>query len=309
MKGPFIFLYPEVTRENAMQIMQWLSDEEVRKYLSDTQDVSSQIKQALDRVNLPVVTHLFSQGGRFYIIQDNKSVPMGFVRLKVNPLDTEMVIVIGDRDNWGKQIGTSAIRESMKIAFFELRSKKMIARIQHENKRSLRAFLRSGFRVRNETPAFKRLEITMEEYLTFIRQGGNFMPEQVVITELDQTRLKKLISEEIYRGLASEQSMQDLEREIFRAKVVDSHKVPPEVITMNSKVLLDLGEEELEVSLVYPPEADLASNRLSVLSPIGTAILGFKEGDYIQWKVPSGVAGIHVKKVIYQPEAAGDYHL
>lgn len=309
MKGPFICLCPEVTRENAMQIIRWLSDEEVRKYLSDTQDVTSQIKRALDRVNLPVVTHLFSQGGRFYIILDKKSTPMGFVRLQVNPMDTEMVIVIGDRDNWGKRIGTSAIRESMKIAFFELRTQKMIARIHHENKRSLRAFLRSGFRVKHESPVLKRLEITMEEYLNFIRQGGNFMQEQVVITELDQTRLKKLIYEEIHRGTASEQSMQDLEREISRARVVESRKVPPEVITMNSRVLLDLGEEELEVSLVYPTEADLASNRLSVLSPIGTAILGFKEGDFIQWKVPSGVAGIHVKKVIYQPEAAGDYHL
>lgn len=307
MKEPFINLCPEVTRENAFQIVRWLQDKEVIKYLSDKPDVSLHIQQAVDRVNLPQVTHLFSSGGRFYIIQDKKGIPVGFVRLKIGPSETEMVIVIGDRDNWGKRIGTSAIRESMKIGFFELRSKKMTARIHHENRRSLRAFLRSGFRVRNETPALKRLEITMEEYLNFIRQGGNTVNAQVIITEADQARLKKLIYDEAHHG--TDQTMQDLEREITRAKVVDSYTVPREVITMNTKVLLDLGEEELEVSLVYPPEADLASNRLSVLSPIGTAILGYKEGDFIEWKVPSGVAGIHVKKVIYQPEAAGDYHL
>ncbi len=309
MKEPFIYLCSEVTRENALQIIRWLADEEVRKYLSDTQDVPDFIRQAVDRVNLPVVTHLFSRGGRFYIVHDRKGVPVGFVRLVVRDADTEMVIVIGDRDNWGKRIGTSAIRESMKIAFFELRSAKMTARIHHENKRSIRAFLRSGFQLRHETPTLKRLEITMEEYLKFIRQGGNTMPAQVTITEVDQTRLRKLIYDEAHHGTGTEKSIQDLEREISRAQVVDSHIVPREVITMNSKVLLDLGEEELEVSLVYPPEADLAGNKLSVLSPIGTAILGYKEGDFIQWKVPSGVAEIHVKKVIYQPEAAGDYHL
>ena len=308
MKGPFIYLCPEVTRENALQIIRWLADEEVRKYLSDTQDVSVHIRQAVDRVNLPVVTHLFSRDGRFYIIHDKKGVPVGFVRLAVRAFDTEMVIVIGDRDNWGKRIGTSAIRESMKIAFFELRSAKMTARIHHENKRSIRAFLRSGFQIKHETPMLKRLEITMEEYLKFIQQGGSTMPAQVIITEVDQTRLRKLIYDEVHQT-GTEQSMQDLEREINRAQVVNSRMVPREVVTMNSKVLLDLGEDELEVSLVYPPEADLANNKLSILSPIGTAILGYKEGDFIQWKVPSGVADIHVKKVIYQPEAAGDYHL
>lgn len=309
MKEPFIYLCPEVTRENALQIIQWLSDEEVRKYLSDTQDVPTHIRQAVDRVNLPVVTHLFSRGGRFYIIHDKKGTPVGFVRLVAGVCDTEMVIVIGDRANWGKRIGTSAIRESMKIAFFELRSAKMTARIHRENKRSMWAFLRSGFKLRHETPALQRLEITMDEYLKFIKQGGNTMPAQVIITEVDQARLKKLIYDEAHHGTVEDQFMQALERELGRAQVVDSHMVPREVITMNSKVLLDLGEDELEVSLVYPPEANLASNKLSVLSPIGTAILGYKEGDFIQWKVPSGVAEIHVKKVIYQPEAAGDYHL
>jgi regulator of nucleoside diphosphate kinase len=309
MKEPFVYLCPEVTRENAMQIIRWLSDEEVRKYLSDTQDAAVNIRQAVDRVNLPVVTHLFSRDGRFYMIHDKKGTPVGFVRLKVCASDTEMVIVIGDRDNWGKRIGTSAIRESMKIAFFELRSKKMTARIHHENRRSIRAFLRSGFQLRHETQTLKRLEITMEEYLKFIRQGGNIMPAQVIITEVDQTRLRKLIYDETQQGTVTDQSMQELEQEISRAQVVSSFMVPREVITMNSKVLLDLGDDELEVSLVYPPEADLASNKLSILSPIGTAILGFKEGDFIQWKVPSGIAKIHVKKVIYQPEAAGDYHL
>ncbi len=309
MKEPFISLYPEVTRESALTIMRWLEDEQVRHYLSDTQDVSSQIRQVIDRVGLPILTHLFSAGGRFYMIHDKKSRPVGFVRLVIKSGETEIVIVIGERGDWGKRMGTSAILESMKIAFFELRSTKMTARIHPENKRSIRAFLRTGFRVTCEMPGIKRLEITMQEYLNFIRQGGSALTAQVIITEMDQERLKKLVQDETYHGEAPESAVKELEGELARAKVVNSFKVPPEVITMNSRVSLRLGEEEMEVSLVYPPEADWASNRLSILSPIGTAILGYREGDSIRWKVPSGITEIKIHKVIYQPEAAGDYHL
>ena len=60
---------------------------------------------------------------------------------------------------------------------------------------------------------------------------------------------------------------------------------------------------------VFPKEADIDRGRLSVISPVGTAILGYTEGDTIEWKVPSGKRRIKIEKVLYQPEAAGDYHL
>ncbi|MPN08809.1 Regulator of nucleoside diphosphate kinase [bioreactor metagenome] len=78
---------------------------------------------------------------------------------------------------------------------------------------------------------------------------------------------------------------------------------------MNSRVLMNLNGKDMEVSLVYPCDADWGENRLSVLSPVGTAILGYSEGDDIEWKVPSGTARITIKKLLYQPEARGDYHL
>jgi len=63
------------------------------------------------------------------------------------------------------------------------------------------------------------------------------------------------------------------------------------------------------ITLVYPDEADITENKLSVLSPVGTAILGYRVGNIIKWDVPEGVAEIHIKELLYQPEAAGDYHL
>ena len=135
------------------------------------------------------------------------------------------------------------------------------------------------------------------------------MSRQVYITENDRIRLKKLISDALLEGLQSDKSFGELNREIEKAKVVDIKQLPGDVITMNSKILIQLGENEEEVTLVYPQEADLIENKISVLSPIGTAILGYREGDTVEWTVPSGVMEVKVKKILYQPEAAGDLDL
>ena len=78
---------------------------------------------------------------------------------------------------------------------------------------------------------------------------------------------------------------------------------------MNSKAVIAVEEDEFEISLVYPWEADPKKEKISVLSPVGTAILGYKEGDCIQWEIPSGPAVIRIKKMIYQPEKEGIYEL
>jgi regulator of nucleoside diphosphate kinase len=165
MKEPFIFLCPEVTRQDALSLIGWLRDDEVRKYLSDSHDVSLSIEQVLEKVSLPVLTHLFSRDGRFYMAYTKDNIPVGFVRLLVKDSETEIVIVIGDRKNWGKRLGTSTIRESLKIAFFELRSKRVIARIHTENKRSIRAFLSSGFIPGHESASMKSFTLTMDDYI------------------------------------------------------------------------------------------------------------------------------------------------
>ena len=78
---------------------------------------------------------------------------------------------------------------------------------------------------------------------------------------------------------------------------------------MNSKALLRLDDEEVEVALVYPEDADDGAGKLSVCSGIGTAILGYKEGDSFSWRMPNRTCHIRIGKVLYQPEAAGDFHL
>ena len=90
--------------------------------------------------------------------------------------------------------------------------------------------------------------------------------------------------------------------------MVPSQEIPPTVITMNSQVtLLDLDTQEAETyTLVFPDDLDGAPGKVSVLAPIGTAMLGYKTGDIFEWKVPDGMRRLRVERILYQPEASGD---
>ncbi len=302
MNKPFISLCPEISRANALTLMDWLEDEDVTRYLSDSRHVSRFIEQVIGRVQLPILTHLFNQGGRFFMAYDRHDEPVGFVRLVKKGPDCEMVLVIGDRENWGRKLGASAIREGMKLAFLDMRADKLIAKIHPDNARSLKAFLRSGFLLESETPAMHSLAMASERYLRLLRESPAPDTSAIYITEIDKARLRSLIQFEQSSGIFQ------LEHEIERAVVVDPRQVAEDVVTMNSKALLQL-DDEIEVALVYPEDADSCAGKYSVCSDIGAAILGYQEGDAIDWRISDRTLRIEISKVLYQPEAAGDYHL
>jgi regulator of nucleoside diphosphate kinase len=134
----------------------------------------------------------------------------------------------------------------------------------------------------------------------------------IYITKSDYERLTKLI--EIARereGDANREYLDTLEEELDRAELVQQKDIPADVITMRSTVRLkDLAtSEEMIYQLVFPTEANYEEGRISVLAPIGTAMLGYKRGDVIEWQVPSGSRRLSVEEVIYQPESSGEYHL
>ncbi|MBW9156928.1 nucleoside diphosphate kinase regulator [Clostridium sp. FP2] len=133
------------------------------------------------------------------------------------------------------------------------------------------------------------------------------MSRKIFITESDKHKLLEIINK--YEDSKNKQNLKDLEAEINRADVTSHEQMPSDVITMNTKVILLVGDTEEEINLVYPSEADISKNKISVLSPIGTAILGYCEGSIIEWKVPDGTVQIEVKKVLFQPEAQEHYKL
>lgn len=132
----------------------------------------------------------------------------------------------------------------------------------------------------------------------------------IIMSGEDHGRLAALIESARYDARLSEDNLTALEGELNRARVVPPSDVPSEVITMNSVVRLrDLDTDELEeYELVYPVDADVAHNRISVLAPVGTAILGYRLGDVIEWPVPAGPRRLRVEEVLYQPERAAVLH-
>lgn len=131
------------------------------------------------------------------------------------------------------------------------------------------------------------------------------------VTDFDLQRLKKLLEDAQRTKYRGSDYLTKLQMELDRAKVVKPRKVPSDVITMNSTVTvvdLDTGKEET-YTLVFPEDANAAQGKISILAPIGTAMLGYEVGDAFEWEVPAGKRRLQVKKILYQPEAAGDYHL
>ncbi len=129
----------------------------------------------------------------------------------------------------------------------------------------------------------------------------------IYITEADMKRLRPLLE-----GMKnSRDDLRGLQAELENARVVLPAEVPPDVITMNSKARLrDLdSKEEMIFTLVFPGNANIEEDKISVVAPIGTAMLGHRVGDEFEWAVPAGVVRLQVEEVLYQPEAAGDYHL
>ena len=133
----------------------------------------------------------------------------------------------------------------------------------------------------------------------------------IYITEYDLKRLRELIEEARRIDRRGNEYLDSLVTELSRGKVVAPTEVPPDVVTMNSKVsLMDLDtHEEMVYILVFPQDADRTQSKISVLAPIGTAMLGYRVGDVFEWQVPDGIRRLQVKQILYQPEASGDYHL
>jgi len=128
----------------------------------------------------------------------------------------------------------------------------------------------------------------------------------IFITELDMEKLWQLLEGARNSASKDKEYLTMLEQELDRARLVPAGRVPADVVTMNSRVRmtdLDTGKEMI-YTLVFPRDADFSQGKISVLAPIGTAILGYRAGDVIEWNVPGGKRKFRVEEILHQPEAA-----
>jgi regulator of nucleoside diphosphate kinase len=131
---------------------------------------------------------------------------------------------------------------------------------------------------------------------------------KIIMSSRDVERLETLL-DSLPRGAFP--GKDDLEAELARADIVEPEDVPPDVITMNSTVRfhVESSAEQFTLTLVYPKDMDSSSGKISILAPVGSALIGLSVGDAIEWPGPGGrVVRVRIDEVTYQPERCGEYH-
>jgi len=131
---------------------------------------------------------------------------------------------------------------------------------------------------------------------------------EITISSRDADRLYDLIE-----SLPADTvpGINELEAELSRANIVEPQDVPPTVVTMNStvKFYVESTQSEFELTLVYPDDVDASGKTISILAPVGSALLGLSQGDEIEWPKPGGGSlKVRISEVTYQPERVGEYH-
>ena len=135
--------------------------------------------------------------------------------------------------------------------------------------------------------------------------------EKIIINRLDYARIKKCISDARQFKSITDSEVQKLVNELESAEIMEPETIPANVVTMNSIVKLSFSNnnKQVQFQIVYPDQANFRENKISIFSPIATALIGYKVGDEIEWIVPAGLTKMKIEEIIYQPEAAGDYNL
>lgn len=131
---------------------------------------------------------------------------------------------------------------------------------------------------------------------------------RIIVSSLDADRLEDLLGSLRGRSIPGREQ---LAAELERAEVVEPADVPPTVVTMNSTVRFKVADtnEEFRLTLVYPKDVDASGGSISVLAPVGSALLGLSQGEEIEWPKPGGgVLRVRIEEVTYQPEREGIFH-
>jgi len=135
--------------------------------------------------------------------------------------------------------------------------------------------------------------------------------KKLIVNRLDYARIKKSISDARQFNSISKADADKLISELDSASIVEPESVPSDVVTMNSVVKLSFlnNDKQVQFQIVYPDQANFKENKISIFSPIATALIGYRVKDEIEWIVPSGITRMRIDEIIYQPEAAGHLNL
>jgi len=134
---------------------------------------------------------------------------------------------------------------------------------------------------------------------------------KIIVNRLDFARIKKCINDAKQFKSISNTEAEKLLTELNSAKIVEPQAIPSNVVTMNSIVKLSFlnSNKQVQFQIVYPDQANFKESKISIFSPIATALIGYKVGDKIEWIVPAGLTQLKIDEIVYQTESVGDFDL
>lgn len=141
---------------------------------------------------------------------------------------------------------------------------------------------------------------------------GQRIDRSIFLTEHDHSRLLTLLDVALNSAHADMRTdLRQLSDELAVAQIVPSEKVPADIVTLNSQVRVEHLDDKEETIwlLTFPQQANIQEHKLSVLSPVGTALLGARKGEVVEWHGHAGGGRLLVKEILFQPEAAGRFDL
>ena len=133
----------------------------------------------------------------------------------------------------------------------------------------------------------------------------------ICITSTDIERLKSLLDFARPTNEIDLANLERLEEELYRANIVEPEDIPLNVVTINSKVWLREIDSDHEITfiLVFPLEANLSEHKISILAPIGSAVIGRQTCDIIKWESPGGIKRAKIRKMLCRSEISGEFRL
>ncbi len=149
----------------------------------------------------------------------------------------------------------------------------------------------------------------MKHLSIFAVNYKNITMKNIIVNRLDYARIKKCISDAKQLKSISAVEAEKLLTELNSAEILEPQAIPANVVTMNSIVKLSFlnNNKQVQFQIVYPEQSDFKENKISIFSPIATALICYQVGDEIEWIVPAGLTQIKIDEIVYQPEASGHY--
>lgn len=134
---------------------------------------------------------------------------------------------------------------------------------------------------------------------------------RIIVNKVDYSRIHKCIDVARKQNTIGSNEAETLLNELHSAVIVEPQEIPRDVVTMNSIVRISFlnTNKSVQFQIVYPDAANMKENKISIFSPVATALIGYRVSDEIEWLVPSGLTKIRIDEIVYQPEAEGDFDL